>query len=337
MALTSTLFKTNQRLQLAANNNPSMRKGEADHAAVRILQEALVKLGYPLPRSTKATGFDGDYGDETYGAVYKFQVDKKLPPPADGRAGKNTLTKMDALLNAGGGVPAPTPANPKAVAETAKITTQFWVASAITAVSTYRVLLQSGLPDVLGAHKLTIAAVNAHFHLDRAKGREQSMLITVQNTFADVAATLLRSAQVFNDVSQSTAAADFNRKGDASFVPPPAYAMARDDARFPKHGIFFTPNFKTRSGNQGFGPNCLAAMVLHECVHFVDKNAPDFAYEHQVNPFYDTPLVQFIPGADYDRLEPEKAIHNPSSFASFAGHLIKGSDKPRFGAGNPAL
>jgi hypothetical protein len=49
MALTSPRFARNARLQAASNNSPALHKNEADHDAVRILQKALVDLGFLLP------------------------------------------------------------------------------------------------------------------------------------------------------------------------------------------------------------------------------------------------------------------------------------------------
>jgi hypothetical protein len=64
--------------------------------SVRILQQALIELGYPLPISTqKYASPDGDYGNETKGAVEAFQRANGLASEADGRVGRNTLAKLD--------------------------------------------------------------------------------------------------------------------------------------------------------------------------------------------------------------------------------------------------
>ncbi len=61
------------------------RKGKA----VRHLQKALMEHGHKLPRY----GVDGDFGDETEGAVKLFQAKNKLV--VDGIVGKNTWTKLE--------------------------------------------------------------------------------------------------------------------------------------------------------------------------------------------------------------------------------------------------
>jgi len=96
MTLQSARFKNNQRLQRAASNRPPMREGETGEA-VRILQRALIDLGFLMPISTKRFGSpDGIYGDETTRRVREFQAKHGLSQ--DGVAGHDTLAKLDALL-----------------------------------------------------------------------------------------------------------------------------------------------------------------------------------------------------------------------------------------------
>ena len=97
MPLTSPRFAANRRLQSAANNSPTLAQGETSDG-VRALQQALIDLGYPMPKST-ASGFkapDGIFGSETRNAVVQFQKAQKLV--ADGVAGKKTLTRLDEIF-----------------------------------------------------------------------------------------------------------------------------------------------------------------------------------------------------------------------------------------------
>ena len=64
MALLSSFWSANQRLQKAVKNSPGMHAFEPDHAAVKLLQQALADTGI-LP-SIKV---DGIYGQQTAGAV----------------------------------------------------------------------------------------------------------------------------------------------------------------------------------------------------------------------------------------------------------------------------
>lgn len=61
--------------------------------AVKSLQEKLIKLGY----SCGAWGADGDFGNDTYQAVRKFQEAVKIG--VDGIAGHGTLAAVDAEIN----------------------------------------------------------------------------------------------------------------------------------------------------------------------------------------------------------------------------------------------
>ena len=60
---------------------------------VREMQEKLEKLGYDIG----PCGADGDFGDDTYDAVVKFQRDHKLEP-IDGEIGNDTYTAIEAAL-----------------------------------------------------------------------------------------------------------------------------------------------------------------------------------------------------------------------------------------------
>ena len=121
MPLNSAILKgttRNSRLEQAAANPPSIKPSPPadDTDAVQRIQRALVALGFRLPRSFingPTQPPDGKYGQETFQAVVQFQKREFPARPGewDGRAGKNTLAKMDALLPAGAG-PAPTPTPP---------------------------------------------------------------------------------------------------------------------------------------------------------------------------------------------------------------------------------
>jgi peptidoglycan hydrolase-like protein with peptidoglycan-binding domain len=95
MALSSPWFKDDPDFINAAENDPPLMKGDMS-PAVGILQQALIELGYPLPKSTQVYGRpDSDYGSETKAAVQAFQRAHGLAGEADGRVGRNTLAKLD--------------------------------------------------------------------------------------------------------------------------------------------------------------------------------------------------------------------------------------------------
>lgn len=121
MALKSSILKgatPNARLEQAAVRPPSIKAAPPadDVDAVQRIQRALVALRFPLPNSFPngpTQPPDGKYGQETFQAVMRFQQREfpRQPGEWDGRAGKNTLEKMDSLLPVGG-APPPVPVPP---------------------------------------------------------------------------------------------------------------------------------------------------------------------------------------------------------------------------------
>lgn len=108
MALTSPRFAGNARLENAARNRPPLRRGDTGQP-VRLIQQALIDLGYPLPISTrKYNSPDGVYGGETKTKVRAFQRRVHLNP--DGEVGRNTMARLDALLPGAGAPLVPLPA-----------------------------------------------------------------------------------------------------------------------------------------------------------------------------------------------------------------------------------
>lgn len=101
MKLTSPRFNWNARLQMAADNNPPMRSGEMG-LAVRHVQQALIDLGHPMPKSTaKHSSPDGIYGSETKDKLKDFQRKQKKTRPdfgVDGVVGQQTMGAFDKLL-----------------------------------------------------------------------------------------------------------------------------------------------------------------------------------------------------------------------------------------------
>lgn len=95
MALLCPRFRDHSRVQTAANNAPPFKRGEVS-VGVRVLQEALVDLGYSMPNSCQRNDCDGNFGPETERTVRQFQTDRKLA--VDGVAGRQTLTAMDQIF-----------------------------------------------------------------------------------------------------------------------------------------------------------------------------------------------------------------------------------------------
>jgi hypothetical protein len=88
------------------------------------------------------------------------------------------------------------------------------------------------------------------------------------------------------------------------------------------------------------GPNCQAAIVVHEATHVVDGASGDDAAHIPEWATNDPPISGKIsPPADakfsktgYDLQTPEQAMHNAAAYASFAAHVARSKDE-RFGDG----
>jgi peptidoglycan hydrolase-like protein with peptidoglycan-binding domain len=89
-------FQANVHMIAASRNAPAIRSG-AHGSHVRLLQGALMDLGFKMPKSVRSTGRpDGVFGPETFGVVTRFQAKNGLK--SDGVAGAKTLAKLDQLM-----------------------------------------------------------------------------------------------------------------------------------------------------------------------------------------------------------------------------------------------
>jgi peptidoglycan hydrolase-like protein with peptidoglycan-binding domain len=114
--MTAPRFSRVARLKTAEQNNPSLKRGETSDG-VRVLQEALIDQGFPMPKSKPSPGAnaDGVFGAETEAAVSAFQKRERLT--IDGVAGRQTLGRLDQLFNANDPFfGTPSPDDPKAFA-----------------------------------------------------------------------------------------------------------------------------------------------------------------------------------------------------------------------------
>lgn len=90
-------FRDDERLQKAFDDRPPMGQGESGEA-VATLQQALIDIGFGMPRSTDATGKpDGIFGQETYRVVRGFQLRQGIVQ--DGIVGRQTLGELDGIFS----------------------------------------------------------------------------------------------------------------------------------------------------------------------------------------------------------------------------------------------
>jgi Putative peptidoglycan binding domain len=96
LVFSAVRFQGNTRLDDALNGRRNIQAPLVD-PAVTIIQQALVDLGYELPRH----GVDGEFGSETTTAVRLFQREQKRRDPAftvDGVVGPQTMGRLDAIF-----------------------------------------------------------------------------------------------------------------------------------------------------------------------------------------------------------------------------------------------
>jgi hypothetical protein len=93
----SPRFLPSQTLRKVAANQATLSHGDRGRA-VHIVQQALIDLGYPMPRSTGSVGYspDGSFGDETKAKLKAFQAANRLRD--DGILGRDTLQALSRRL-----------------------------------------------------------------------------------------------------------------------------------------------------------------------------------------------------------------------------------------------
>jgi len=228
--------------------------------------------------------------------------------------GKKTVVRLDKELPQRGGGTAPV--TMAALAQRDRTTSIRWAQAAIGRLTAARNFVANpppgpmpGFPPIMppGVGS-TFKALETHFHISTATITQIAYIDQVLAIYGKSLAILNSPSSFINDTTSAEAA-----KGTPAHVP------------FGSGKVNFTPAFKERSGTTGFGPNCRAAMVLHEPVHVADHPAASFQvnHEHENSPKYATQPAM-------------NQLHNAHSYASFAQHVFFGFDT-RFGAGKPAF
>ena len=162
---------------------------------------------------------------------------------------------------------------------------------------------------------LTRAALETSFAWSRAEeGDRERLRMFIVDQFAAIDRVLHDAERIFRTPSSWAVRRYFGRR------PPPAYAVSGH--------VYFTSAFRLRRAGRGFGPMCLAAMVVHESVHVFDARSGE--PEIHVSE-WDEPRFSAIP--------PEQQAHNPSAYACYAAQVHHGRlewpREARFGAGRP--
>lgn len=325
MALTAAKWSGNARLQAAARNAPPLKPFERDHVAVRLLQETLIAAGFPIP-----SGPTGNYLTETAAAVRKCEEKFRLTVRDSGIAGREVLSALDAFLRGAPGpspapVPPPAPATRRSGASLAKADAPLALAKvqrALKAISdatstlVFNSLIRPGEGPPRPFDPVTVEALRTHFKLETGtdviappfQTMDLGDLNFIRETYGKIQQTITTNSTMFVDGSPT------DKKGKLVVAAAPL-----------KGPIQFSTLYRdfTAPDGQLIGPNSRAAVVMHEATHVVDGESGIDDVTH---------ISEFSPA--YAQQAAQLAIHNPSSYASFAAHVVLGRDPPqRFGLG----
>lgn len=278
----------------------------------------------------------------TLAAILRFQK-TQVPAFADGRIdpGGPTLAKLNALAAA----PGPTPASPTGSltdVTRARGIARTWLTAVEPSITGFIFSVGKGLtPKQAPSLAFIEDAFHKHFKLilDASKKNaahpnvkvfnpvtDTTFLPFIRTTFRGIFGVVINPGK-FDLITAATAVAD-GAPGIAAYVKATG------------GNIQVSPTFNSPTR----GPNCQAAIVVHESTHVVDGASGNPAAHIPEWATNDPPISGTVspgPGATfsptgYDLQTPENAIHNAAAYASFAAHVARGKDE-RFGDGRQTV
>jgi hypothetical protein len=303
MPLRSELFKGDTKLEDALNIPLKHITQGASGPHVAKIHTALGRL-VPNVEIAKSDLDSATYGLSTTEAVKAYK--RSHAPPivnfayqntVDGIVGQMTVKALDDDL-----IGSKNAHVAKELAEDDKPIAVQVVANAILALDAIARdmnVMRSGASVDLGTPRWV--ALQTHFHLQPDVVTDGD-IADIRRQFSEIQQVFLNSAASFQNgpsvVPGSPASGDFNTKR-----------------------IFFAPLYKDSDTPDGaaIGPHSRVAILIHEATHLVDSlSGQPQNHVSEFSPSYDTQTA-------------EQSRHNPSSYASFAWHVTRGFDRPRFG------
>jgi peptidoglycan hydrolase-like protein with peptidoglycan-binding domain len=286
--------------------------------------------------ATPPLSVDGICGGLTQAAILRFQK-SQAPAFADGRIdpGGPTLARLNALAVTPGSAFAAGATGSLSDVTRARGLGLAWLSAVEPAITGFMFSVGKKLTP---AQAPSLAFIEDAFHkhfkliLDASKKTPAHPNVKVFNPVTDAVFIptiranfraifgVVSNPAKFELITETAAKADgaVDLKGNIS----PAYVKGFGT------NVKVTPAFNSPAR----GPNCQAAMVVHEATHVIDGTSgdpPRHIYEWASN---DPPISGKFGDAGYDRQTPEDAVHNASAYASFAAHVARGRDE-RFGDG----
>ncbi len=361
MPLHSRLFRGDPRLEACLiQDSAHITQGAAGEHVAKI-QFALATIdNFGIAPRDLSTG---TYGASTADAVLAYKtrrqiINRSYQTKADNIVGKMTIASLDkemfvhehqstiggtCVMNRGGGTIEPAGLGsgesraivsfaipgqlqvgqpvltPSDLALTSVPLALSWVRlGAISEIETLQAL--KFIADLEKNPKLAFPSVfdtiNIHFHLDRDPTRLRRNLRRLHQVFGLIRTVLDKAATFFKSGPNLP-------KSKFADAPMGGFQFGP-----PSNRITFRPGYLT------CGPNCRAAMIVHECAHFVGGLS---VINHFATEF---PIPQGAPqdlgkkaGRNYQQLLTGEALRNASSYAAYAIHAATGTDS-RFGANN---
>lgn len=309
--LTSDLLKDNAQLQDCSIKNSAhiSQKDNKIGAHVTKIQTALIRID-PTLKIAQSEIDSATYGDTTAKAVQKFKSDRSIinftyQNSADDVVGIMTIRRLDTELKDG-----QTKLVAKDLAMADAPMGQSLVRNALAAIRQIEqdiTALNSGASVNLAVPRWD--ALGTHFHL----------------SFQVITATTRAVTQADLDFIKKNYQAVANVFNNAAFAfdnGPSAKPGSPASGRIDLQKIFFAPIYKDFDSPDGaaIGPRTRAAILVHEAIHLTDGLSGDDATTH---------ISEF--DARYETQSADNALHNPSSYATFAWHVTRGFDRPRFG------
>lgn len=311
MGLVSKLFKGDPKLEACQVSDPAHIFQGVRGEHVGKIQTALIQTdGATIERRELDEQF---YGPSTAKAVLRFKKNPKrnilnFRSQFDDIVGKKTITALDLQM---AGQTNPTQ---KDLAEADKPLAEDIVRNALRALREIENdlnALQSGASVNLGTPRWD--ALQKHSHMLPGVSSVLGRAVTA----ADIA--FIR--QNYQKVQQVFLNSAFSFR-NGPLVSDADAAPARGD--FVQQKIFFGTEFKDfdTPDAKAIGPKSRSAILVHEAIHLADSRSGE----------PDIHISEFDPA--YDLMTADNAIHNPSSYATFAWHVTRGFDLPRFGLGS---
>jgi hypothetical protein len=310
--LVSDLFKDNGQLQACSVDNAA-HISQKDHSVgdhVGKIQTALIRID-PTLRIEQTELTARQYGLTTAAAVKAYKRVRSLinfsyQNAADDIVGIMTIIRLDKEVKDG-----QTRLIGKDLALLDAPLAQGLVRNALNALREIERdidILDSGTSLSLATPRFD--ALATHFHLAFQVTTATTRPVT-KTDLASIRKNYQAVANVFNNSA-------FAFENGPSIVPgsPASGSIA-------KQKIFFAPIYKDFDSPDGaaIGPRSRAAIVVHEAVHLTDNlSGGAAAHISEFDPRYATQAA-------------DDALHNPSSYATFAWHVTRGFDNPRFGLG----